>query len=196
MKWTHLLLAILLVSCSRMEPQVLEPPEEEEPKVLETLDIPLPKPSSEAEVAYLGLEGSTDTFRMYQIKAQVLVVEVFDMYCRFCQGAAPKVDELYELNQRSEFGNHVKLIGIGRMNTEMEVSTFKERYKVQFPMFADKDLSITRALQAADEGTPYFIVVKMDAGDRVQVVHTWTGAFEDPKAFYDVILEQSGLKKE
>ena len=193
---TTLLIAVLLVGCAGMEPQTPEPQKAEAPKRLESLDITLTRPSSEEDVAYLGLEGSSDSFRMCQIKAQVLVIEVFDMYCRFCQGAAPKVDALYELNLRSGFGNEVKLIGIGRMNTELEVSTFKEKYKVRFPMFADKDLSVTRALQAANEGTPHFIVIRMDPGDQVTVVHTSTGAFEDPKAFHEVILERAGLKKE
>ena len=196
MKRITLLFAILLVGCAGMEPQTPEPQKVEAPKKLASLDIALPRPASEADVAYLGLEGASDSFRMDQIKAQVLVVEVFDMYCRFCQGAAPKVDALYELNLRSGFGNEVKLIGIGRMNTELEVSTFKEKYKVKFPMFADKDLSVTRALQAANEGTPHFIVIRMDPGGQVTVVYTSTGAFEDPKAFHEAILERAGLKKE
>lgn len=197
MKWPTLLLALLLIGCSSTDQQTREPAKTAEPQRLESLDILLPRPSSEAEVAYLGIEGSADTFRMDQIKARVLVIEVFDMYCRFCQGAAPKVDELYEINLRSGFGDDVKLIGIGRMNTELEVSTFKDKYKVKFPMFADKDLSITRALQAADEGTPHFIVIQLDhPGRRVAVVHTSTGAFEDAQAFHKMILERSGLKKE
>ena len=89
----------------------------------------------------------------------------------------------------------MKMIGVGRMNTVLEVATFKDKYKVKFPLFPDNDLSITKALQAQDEGTPHFIVIKMAQGDRAQVVYTFTGAFEDPKAFYDVILERSGLKK-
>ena len=88
------------------------------------------------------------------------------------------------------------MIGTARMNTELEVATFKEKYKVKFPLFPDNDLSITRALQAQDEGTPHFIVIKMVPGDRVQVVHTFTGVFEDPKAFYAVILKHSSLGKE
>ena len=196
MKRTMMLLAILLAGCARTAPQTAEPPRMEAPKAIESLDIPLPGPSSEADAAYLGLETSTDAFRMDQIKAGVLVVEVFDMYCRFCQGMAPKVDEVYELNLRSSFASEVKMIGIGRMNTALEVATFKEMFKVKFPLFPDNDLSITRALQAQDEGTPHFIVIKRAPGDRVEVVHTFTGAFEDPKAFYDVILEHSGLRKE
>ena len=196
MKRTMILLTILLAGCAGTAPQTAEPPRMEAPKEIESLDIPLPRPSSEADAAYLGLEESTDAFRMDQIKAGVLVVEVFDMYCRFCQGMAPKVDEVYELNLRSGFASEVKMIGIGRMNTALEVSTFKERYRVKFPLFPDKDLLITKALQAQDEGTPHFIVIKMAPGERAQVVHTFTGAFEDPKAFYDVILEHSGLRKE
>jgi hypothetical protein len=196
MKKALLLLAIVLVGCARTDRHTFAPTNLKEPKEVKSLDIPLPRPSSEADASYLGLEGSADSFRMDQIKARVLVVEVFDMYCRFCQGMAPKVDEAYQLNLRSGLGNEVKWIGIGRMNTELEVSTFKEEYKVKFPLFADNDLSITRALQAENEGTPHFIVIKMEPGDRVTVVHTSTGAFEDPKAFYDTILERSGLRKE
>ena len=81
-------------------------------------------------------------------------------------------------------------------NTELEVSTFKEKYKVSFPLFSDKDLSITRALHAQDQGTPHFIVLKRESGDRAQVVYTRTGAFDDPKAFCDAILKRSGLEKE
>ena len=196
MKRITILLAVLLLGCAGTKPQAVEPPKPEEPKRLESLDIPLPMPASETDAAYLGLAGSAESFRMGQIKARVLVIEVFDMYCRFCQGAAPKVDEVYELNLHSGFGEEVKMIGIGRTNTEMEVATFKEKYKVRFPLFADKDLSITRALHAQDEGTPHFIVFRKEPGQQAQVVYTRTGAFDDPKAFYDAIVKRSGLRKE
>jgi peroxiredoxin len=191
-----ILAAALLFACAGTEPQIPQPPQQEEPGRLESLAIPMPKPSSEADAAYLGLSGSARSFRMDEIKARVLVVEVFDMYCRFCQGAAPRVDEVYELNLRSGFGDQIKMIGIGRMNTELEVATFKDKYNVRFPLFPDKDLAITRALGAYDDGTPHFMVIKMEPGNRVQVVHTTTGAFEDPKAFYDAVLESSGLRKD
>lgn len=196
MKRTMIFLAILLAGCGGTAPQTADRPRMEAPKAIESLDIPLPGPSSAADAAYLGLQESMDAFRMDQIKAGVLVVEVFDMYCRFCQGMAPKVDEVYKLNLRSDFASEVKMIGIGRRNTALEVAAFKEKYKVNFPLFPDNDVSITKALQAQDEGTPHFVVIKMAPGDQVQVLHRHTGAFEDPKAFYDVIIERSGLRRE
>jgi AhpC/TSA family len=193
---TAILVVLVCLGCARTEPKPGNPPEAREIKSIESLDITLPKPSSEADATYLGLEGYPESFQMGQIKARVLVVEVFDMYCRFCQGAAPKVDALYEINLRSGFGDELKLIGIGRMNTELEVATFRDKYKVRFPLFADKDLSISRALEASNEGTPHFIVIRKSPADGVKVVYRSTGAFEDPKAYHDVILERSGLKKE
>jgi hypothetical protein len=190
-----ILLALLITGCAGTARQTAEPPETEAPRQIKSLAIPLPKPSSEADAAYLGLEASTDDFRMDQIKARVLVIEVFDMYCRFCQGMAPKVHEVYEINLRSAYAGQVKMIGIGRMNTALEVATFKEKYEVKFPLFPDNDLKITKALRAQDEGTPHFIVIKITPGERAQVVYTSTGAFEDPEAFHEVILERSGLKK-
>lgn len=193
---TAILAVFVSLGCARTEPKLGNPPGAKETTTIESLDITLPRPSSEADAAYLGLEGYPDSFRMGQIKAQVLVVEVLDMYCRFCQGAAPKVDALYELNLRSGLGEEVKLIGIGRTNTELEVATFRDKYKVRFPLFADKDLSICRALHASEEGTPHFIVIRKYPAGRATVVHTSTGAFEDPKAYHDIILERSGLNKE
>jgi hypothetical protein len=190
-----ILLALLVAGCAAREPQAVRPPPEQ-PKTVESLSILLPRPSSEEDAAYLGLAGSSDSFRMDEIKARVLVVEVFDMYCRFCQGMAPKVDQVFELNRHAGFGDDVKMIGIGRMNTELEVSTFREKFKVRFPLFPDKDLSITRALQAQDKGTPHFIVLRMGPQDGAQVVYARTGAFEDPKAFYETVLDRSGLRKE
>ncbi len=195
-KISNLACILLLAGCAATDQRAAEPPKPEGPVAIDSLDIPLPRPSSESDAAYLGLSDGTGNFRMNQIRARVLLIEVFDMYCRFCQGMAPTVDEVYEINLRSGFGDQVKMIGIGRMNTALEVSAFREKYDVKFPLFPDKELSITRALQAQDEGTPHFIVIRMDPGGGARVVHTKTGAFEDPQAFYDVVLERSGLNKE
>ncbi len=191
-----ILLAVLLAGCAGTAPRTVNPPQAEAPKAIEAGAIRLPWPSSAQDAAYLGLTEPTDSFPLDRIRADVLVIEVFDMYCRFCQATAPRLNQVYERIQHSGFGDTLKIIGIGRMNTALEVATFRGKYKVPFPMFPDKDLSIIRALNAQDASTPHFIVVKMEEGGRGRVVTTLTGTFEDPKAFYNHIIQRSGLKKE
>ena len=51
--------------------------------------IVLQIPKSTEEKAYLGLSGS-GTFKIPQIKADVVIIEIFSMYCPFCQKDAPE----------------------------------------------------------------------------------------------------------
>ena len=59
-------------------------------------DVELSKPVIAGELKYLGLSGS-GSFRINQIKADVVIVEIFSMYCPHCQAEAPAVNELYQL---------------------------------------------------------------------------------------------------
>ena len=58
--------------------------------------INLPVPTNPDEKNYLGLSGS-GTFKISQIKAKVVIVEIFSMYCPYCQADAPNVNRLYKL---------------------------------------------------------------------------------------------------
>lgn len=58
--------------------------------------IGLPVPKDPGEKSYLGVSGS-GFFRIPQIKAKVVIIEIFSMYCPQCQKIAPGVDELYHL---------------------------------------------------------------------------------------------------
>lgn len=51
-------------------------------------DVELSKPVIAGELKYLGLSGS-GSFRINQIKADVVIVEIFSMYCPHCQAEAP-----------------------------------------------------------------------------------------------------------
>jgi len=47
------------------------------------------------------------------------------------------------------------MIGIGLANSAYEVNLFKEKYKVPFPLFPDKDMAILKKIVVL--GTPTFI---------------------------------------
>lgn len=140
---------------------------------------------------YLGLTGE-GSFAISQIKAQVVLIEIFNMYCNNCQREAPRVNELYRLmNKDSKLKGKIKMIGIGVGNTPLEVEVFKKTYKVAFPLFPDTDYAIHKA--CGEVRTPYFIGVKIQADGSITVFLTKEGGFKDPAQFLKHTVTSSGL---
>jgi len=154
--------------------------------------VNLPIPKSPAEKSYLGLSGE-GSFRIPQIKAKVVIVEIFSMYCPYCQKDAPGVNELYDLIEKdSDLKKKIKLIGIGAGNTPLEVGIYKKTYAVPFPLFPDQDFSIHKA--CGEVRTPYFIVAKINEDGSDLVVHSQLGEYPGAKLFLELVLKSSGLK--
>jgi peroxiredoxin len=165
-----------------------KPPEKGES--LPAINLPIPK--SPDEKNYLGLSGS-GSFKIPQIKANVVIVEIFSMYCPYCQKDAPGVNELYRLIENSpDIKNKIKLIGIGAGNSSYEVEIFKKTYHVPFPLFPDKDFTIHKA--CGEVRTPYFMVVKINGDGTHQIVHSQLGNYPGAEPFLELVLKASGLK--
>ena len=65
------------------------------PQVGSTLpEMKLFKPGDSGDLKYLGLSGS-GTFSVDQVKAQAMIIQIFSMYCPYCQKDAPNVNRLY-----------------------------------------------------------------------------------------------------
>ena len=151
----------------------------------------LPIPETQADRAYLGLSGS-GTFKVGQIKARVVIVEVFSFYCPHCQRSAAQVNDLYQLiEKRADLKNKVKVIGIGAKNSAYEVDAYRERYRVPFPLFPDEDMGITEKLGV--KGTPTFIGVTVDGKGNQKRVYFGEGGFQDNQKFLTEIVRLSGL---
>lgn len=191
MRKTYLLLPVILLLLFTITPIGLtaeKPPEKG--GVLPVINLPVPK--NPAEKAYLGLSGD-GFFKIPQIKAKVVVVEIYSMYCPYCQKDAPGVNELHALIEKNpDLKNKVKLIGIGAGNTPFEVEAYKKTYQVPFPLFPDKDFTIHKA--CAEVRTPYFIVVKINEDGTHQIVHAQLGGYPGAEPFLDIVLKASGLK--
>jgi peroxiredoxin len=165
-----------------------KPPEKGE--ALPGINLPVPKNPDERN--YLGLSGS-GLFRIPQIKAKAVIVEIFSMYCPYCQKDAPGVNELFRLIENSpDTKDKVKLIGIGAGNSPYEVEVFKKTYDVPFPLFPDKDFVIHQA--CGEVRTPYYMVVKMNEDGTHQIVHTQLGDYPGAEKFLELVLKVSGLK--
>jgi len=154
--------------------------------------IVLPVPKSAEERAYLGLSGS-DTFKIPQIKADVVIIEIFSMYCPYCQKDAPGINELYDVIQKNlDLRDKIKIIGIGSGNSAFEVETFKKTFNVPFPLFPDQDYVIHQA--CGEVRTPYFIGVKIQQDKSHRIFLSQQGGFPGAQPFLDQILKESGLK--
>jgi len=165
-----------------------KPPQKGE--ALPVISLPIPKNSDERN--YLGLSGS-GLFKIPQVKTKVVIVEIFSMYCPYCQKDAPGVNELYRLIENNpDIKNKIKLIGIGAGNSFYEVEVYKKTYTVPFPLFPDKDFTIHKA--CGEVRTPYFMVVKINEDGTHQIVHNQLGNYPGAEPFLELVLKASGLK--
>jgi peroxiredoxin len=153
--------------------------------------ITLPVPQEQNAKTYLGLTGE-GSFTISQIKAQVVIIEIFNMYCNNCQREAPRVNELYQaMGKDPNLKGKIKMIGIGVGNTPLEVEVFKKTYGVPFPLFPDEDYSIHKA--TGEVRTPYFIGVKINADKSLRVFYTKEGGFQDATQFLKQLVAAAGL---
>jgi peroxiredoxin len=154
--------------------------------------IRLPIPKDPIEKSYLGLSGE-GSFRLPQIKAKVVIIEIFSMYCPQCQKIAPGMDEFYHLIENDpNLKDKIKLIGIGAGNSRYEVDVFKKTYHTPFPLFPDNDFTIHKAL--GDVRSPYFIAIKINRNGTHEIFYSEMGGFKDAQTFLESIMSASGLK--
>jgi peroxiredoxin len=158
-------------------------------------DFSLSFPKERAEKSYLDISGSffAKTFKIPQIKAQVVIIEIFSMYCPYCQAEAPNVNSLFnKIESNPALKGKIKLVGIGVGNSDYEVGVFKKKYNVLFPLLPDGDFKIHKLM--GEVRTPYFIGVKINPDGSHQVFYSKLGAFEGVDQFLNQMIKLSGLQ--
>ncbi len=144
--------------------------------------------------AYLGLPGA-GPYSLDQIKAKVVIVEVFSMYCPHCQNEAPVANELHALLKSRKLDKNMKLIGLGAGNSEFEVKVFAEKYEVEFPLFEDPDFVAHKLM--GQVGTPFFYVLVADPGHAgFRVTDTYLGRLPTARRFLDRVISVTKTGKE
>lgn len=163
------------------------------PKVGSALpEIELLKSNNSANLKYLGLSGN-GFFKINQIKAKVVIIEIFSMYCPYCQAEAPNVNRLYALIEGNPaLKDKIKIIGIGIGNSHFETDIFKKKYTIAFPLIPDGDFKLHKIM--GEVRTPYFIVVKLNSGKPSEVIYSRLGALENNDLFLSQIVKSAGLK--
>jgi hypothetical protein len=80
-------------------------------------------------------------------------------------------------------------MGIGAGNSGFEVSTFRNLYRIEFPLLPDGDLSIHKLLGGV--GTPYFFVLRNKPPRNLEVIYSKVGTFGEPDTFLKMIMEKA-----
>ena len=154
-------------------------------------DLRLPLPQKMAEREYLKIDQGP--FQLSQIDSAVLIVEIFSIYCPFCQKEAPNVNSLFRtILANPAIESRVKLLAIGAGNSLYEINAFRDLFKVKFPLIPDGDFTVHKIL--GEVRTPYFFVLlKKPTG--MQVVYSRDEGFGDPEAFLELVCARTGIGK-
>jgi peroxiredoxin len=152
--------------------------------------VKLKLPDDPGAAASLGIKQKDGQITLNDIDAEVIIIEIFSMYCPFCQRHAPMTNKLQTvIETRSDTRGKVKLLGIGVGNSPYEVKFFKKKYGIQFPLFDDANSAVLNSLP--DIRTPYYFAIRK-TGRSLNVFFTQQGAFEDPEKFLNTVLNKSG----
>jgi thiol-disulfide isomerase/thioredoxin len=157
-------------------------------------EVTMKVPQNAADRRYLGLEVN-GFFTIPQIKAAIVIIEIFSMYCPHCQKEAPEINRLYRLIEaNAALKDKIKVIGIGAGNSSFEVAVYKKKYRVPFPLFPDDDFSIHKRF--GEVRTPYFLGVAINDDGTHRIFHSQLGKFQGAGSFLELLLQASGLKQE
>jgi len=147
--------------------------------------LELASPPAADERAYLGI--TADSFRLADVQAEILIIELFSLYCSLCAKEAPAVAELFALAQKqSTPQRRIVLLGIGAGSSMDEAARFQKLHSVPFPMVPDQKVIIARTIKMVI--TPGFIAFKKQPDGSLISLHTRSGVLGPPQHFLDSAL--------
>ncbi|MCM8783485.1 MAG: TlpA family protein disulfide reductase [Candidatus Omnitrophica bacterium] len=151
-------------------------------------------PRREADLVYLGLKGLNNrTFKLSEINAKVVILEIVTAYCPYCSGSIPEINGLCELIKHSPYAQQIKLLGIGMANSEEEIEAFRDKYAISFPVFADEDNKIYKVMGRID--LPYWTVLYHNPQGVWEEIYAQSGKLPEAEKLLDLVLEKTGLSR-
>jgi len=140
--------------------------------------------------AYLGIKQKSGQVMLNDIDGEIIIIEIFSIYCPYCQRHAPTANKLYQaIEEGKETRGKIKLVGIGAGNSPYEVKFFKKKYGVPFPLFDDANSAVLNSLQGIR--TPTYFGIRKN-GKTLSVFFTQQGPYDDAQTFLQTVLKKSG----
>lgn len=147
-----------------------------------------PSPAAPQDRTYLGIPDG-ETFTIGNIEADLIVVEVLNIYCTSCQKQAPIYNRVFRLMEDDPVTQgRIKWMGVGVGNNETEVGYFKEQKDVPFPILTDVNFEFYDAIGGpGGVRTPFTILVRKDEKERGIVVDSHVGFRRDEEEIFEGI---------
>ena len=149
--------------------------------------ISLTMPADYRMASYLGFFSPQESFQLIEIKARVLVVEVFQVKCSHCQNQTSDINDLYRLILKERLFHQVKIIGLGYGDDLFEVENFGRRYAIPYPLFADPRGSKVRV-----ENIPVTFILELTP-EGARVIYEFHGLLPDSEDLLKLIRQTAGL---
>ena len=131
-------------------------------------EVALKAPSQAKDRTYLGLSGD-DPFKIKDLKAEVILVEIFDVYCLPCQKQAPLYKQLFGLIQSNPATrDQIKMIGVAVGNDASEIKKFQDHFQIPYPIISDPKYILHEAVGGPP--APFSIIVRKEPGGKSALV--------------------------
>jgi len=147
-------------------------------------DTALKKSEDNKDNLLIGL-GTSNTFSIRDIQAELVLVHLINIDCVPCQEQAPVYNDLFELiNTDVSSKEQIKTLAVAVGNNKNEIKEFREEYKISFPVFADPRLDLHEAV--GEPRLPFSILVRMKKSFDTAIVAT---TYSDDKKDYESLYQ-------
>jgi hypothetical protein len=128
------------------------------------------------DMDYLGI-GKKKTFSVKDMQGSIFIFEIFSTYCMTCPRNVPVINTVYSMvNNDPKLKQKVKVLSVAIGNTANEARSYKQEYKVLYPILTDFTFAFHKAL--GNPRVPFTIIVKREARGKDIVVYTYLGVIE------------------
>lgn len=150
-------------------------------------EVILKAPATSKDSAYLGTaEGQP--FKISDIKADLVVVEIGSVFCGVCQKMVDVFNEVYSLIESNpETKGRIKMMGIFIGDIPSDIKLFREGLKVRYPIIPDEKFDVHK--EVGNKYTPFTVFVRQNSNGKPGiVVKTHELPNHDYEDFYEEIV--------
>ena len=129
------------------------------------------------------------TISLEQFTAEIIIIELLNVYCHTCQMQVPIFNQLWDSVQADTMlRSKVAILGITVGNNTKEITKFQKSFKSQYPILADPAKKVFDCLGNL-KGTPQTYLLKKDPSGKWYIHYHHRGAVSSSETYLREIKE-------